>query len=644
MDLLRGELVRDGRSVRLSTRELELLTYLAMRSDRAISREELLTEVWEHHPDSLSRAVDKTMTRLRAKLEVDPAAPDHLVTVFGEGYRFVPRVKTAEFPLVGSPTNLPAPIDRFVGRDDLLAAVDAAFGEGRRLVTLLGLGGIGKTRTALRYSQRQVDRGEMRGGIWLVDLTAAATADDLVREVSQALGLGVPPGTPDAVAQVGRAAAARGELLLLLDNLDDVAEAAAEPILAWLRAAPDLRLLGTSRRALHGAGEHVIEVGPLPADDASKLYADRAAAAGGRRGAEGGAALVERLQGIPLAIELAATRARVSLPSELADDLDSLLDLEGPAGGSPRHTSLREVLGASWQRLPPALAESLRACALFEGGFDRAAADEVFAIEDRSATQDVLAQLRDRSLLRAWIPDGAPGWRFGLFPVVRQFVVEAEAAPEGAEERHARWYLRLAERLLPATRRAGAERARRKLAVERANLLAVAERFAQTRPGWVARAVLSVDPVNTTRAPTEGDLVRLETALKQAIAAGDAALELEVRAALGSALWGRGRRAESDAALQGADLKADPAGAVRVLGRLAVNRMYAGDSPGAREILDRSLAMLEPLDLPLEEADALGQIGVGLNRQGRPRDALPFMGGRSPSSSPRTTSCGSARG
>jgi predicted ATPase len=185
-------------------------------------------------------------------------------------------------------------------------------------VTRSGLGGIGKTRLALRFAW--VWRGDYPGGTWFCDLASARSVDGIVHAVAR--GLNVPLGRADPVQQLGAAISGRGECLVVLDNFEQVAAHAEATLGTWLERAPLARFVVTSRELLGIAGEQVLALGPLPRDDAVTMFRIRARAAGGAAAFDAVdeaalSPLVDLLDGFPLAIELAAARTRLLRPLAL---------------------------------------------------------------------------------------------------------------------------------------------------------------------------------------------------------------------------------------------------------------------------------------------------------------------------------------
>ena len=215
-------------------------------------------------------------------------------------------------PLKRGATNLRPSRTRFIGRGAELDACCARLEGGARILTILGPGGCGKTRLSRSVAARQMDAHA--GGAWFVELAEALSLGDIVAAVAAVLSVPLAMGSPhEHVRQLGRALAARDPLILVLDNVEQVIDAAAEAVGYWIETAPGLRIVATSRQRLHVGGEAFVELGPLCDADALALFIDRAeeAAPGFARTDERILAITRCVDSIPLAIELAA--ARVSL-------------------------------------------------------------------------------------------------------------------------------------------------------------------------------------------------------------------------------------------------------------------------------------------------------------------------------------------
>jgi predicted ATPase len=289
----------------------------------------------------------------------------------------------------------------FVGRARELHALSTLLEQGARLVTLLGAPGVGKTRLALELAARKL-RAEP-GSVWVADLSRASDQGDINRALAEALGW---PSSELSSERLSDELARRGRQLVVLDGFENLVEHAASTLGVWLTRAPELGVLVASRRRLGRSGEVLFELEPLDDAAALALFVDRARAA--QPGFDPVAAelqllpeLMRALDGLPLAIELAASRLRV-LPIaaliERAADLPSLLVDEGRRG---RGASLDAALERSWSTLESWQRSALASCCTFDAPFSLAAAESLLARGSYGARSvlDVLQSLRDCSLL-----------------------------------------------------------------------------------------------------------------------------------------------------------------------------------------------------------------------------------------------------
>jgi predicted ATPase/DNA-binding SARP family transcriptional activator len=375
-------------------------------------------------------------------------------------------------------SNLPAQLTSFVGRDEDLERVASRLLAESRLVTLTGPGGAGKTRLAVEVGARIVDQAS--DGVWFVPLAPVRDAIDVPQAVLTVLGAW--PADPveaarlaamDPLERLGEVLAARS-LFLVLDNCEHVLDAVATLAGQVLANAPGVRILATSREPLGLTGETLCPVPslPLPADDADasqvarnpavRLFADRAAAV--RPGfqvddvsAGPVAAICRALDGIPLAIELAAARVRALTPQQVAERLDDRFALLSVGTRSvPRHQTLRAIVDWSWDLLDETERGVLRRLSVFRGGATPEAAEHVCApggrTGGRTAVVDVIASLLDKSLVTA-VGDGHV--RYGLLETVRAYAADRLAESGEADlaaAAHADYFLDLAERAEPQLR------------------------------------------------------------------------------------------------------------------------------------------------------------------------------------------------
>ncbi|MBX2802482.1 MAG: winged helix-turn-helix domain-containing protein [Myxococcales bacterium] len=453
-DLAKGSATRPDGVVHLTRMEVRLLRFLAAHPHRPISQQELLLKVWGYREGTRSRTVATTMHRLRKKVEVHPSAPIHLRSVYGVGFSFVPseepvrHVASAPPPPLPDEGRVPAPRDRLVGREELLADVRQRWAD-TRLVTLWGPPGSGKTRLAYEIAHET----PLPGGSALVDLSNASTRLHVVQAAARAIGA----SSPSDMSQTLRS---RGGMLLVLDNCETVLESLAEPVSDWLDNAPELRVLATSRHPVRLRGEHLVTVpplalpsGPTPsevrASSAAQLFSIRARATGTELAPTPATAaeicrIVTLLDGLPLALELAAGRCHTltleTLRQRLEHHLDALVSTERDR--DPRHRALHAALDCSWSLLEPGQRRALGRLSTFAGGAHERAAVAVVADGEEQQARAWLDALARHGLLRRDEDPLLGEMRLSLLHVVRTYAAAKldtpgafpGSGPEGTEE------------------------------------------------------------------------------------------------------------------------------------------------------------------------------------------------------------------
>lgn len=395
---------------------------------------------------------------------------------------------------VVEPVRLPVPLTGLVGRDDDIAAIVDRVEHGTRFVTLAGPGGIGKSRLAIAAARAAAQ--DFEDGAVFVDLSAVHDPQRVPNRIAQALGV---RDTGDAPILDNLVTALRDRrILLVLDNFEQVLDAA--PMLTQLLAAsPGLSLLVTSRSLLRVSAEQSYEVGPLAEDSSVSLFVERAHAVKPDfeitpENAEAVARVCTALDGVPLAIELAAARIRVLSPAELLDRLDRRLSvLVGGSRDLPeRQQTIRRTIEWSTQLLTPEQRRLLARLGVFEGGFTLEAAESVGADDDDGA--DVLSDLAvlvDSSLVSQHDSDDRP--RFTMQAIVREYAREqlhGDGELERARDAHARYFIDLGARARLPLKAGGQREWMLRLGDERDNLRA-AERYLLDARDWDRAAQLA---------------------------------------------------------------------------------------------------------------------------------------------------------
>ena len=376
-------------------------------------------------------------------VEPGPRLRELQARILGQDDRLVPAGPAA----AGRGGNLPPRLGRLIGREkDLEVVADAlaAF----PVVTLVGPGGIGKTRLALAAARRAGT-----DAAWLVDLAEIASAGDVPRAVAGTLG--VKEGPAPAIV----AALRPRRMLLVLDNCEHLVDGAAELAQAIAEGCPEVRILATSRQHLglsHGF-ERLIAVAPLdPGGAGAELFNERAGAVSPAFDAQAWrqavVAICRHLDGVPLAIELAAARTTSLTPADIAGRLDDHLRLlaRGRRAGAERHRTLRATVQWSYDLLSPSARRLFQQLSVFVGPFDLAATQTVAADPAIPADEvgDLLSDLAERSMLA--VEPGPFSGRFRLLETMRQFAAGELASSGDAGQvagRHARWCLGQAARI-----------------------------------------------------------------------------------------------------------------------------------------------------------------------------------------------------
>ena len=477
------------------------------------------------------------------------------------------------------PGSLPAPPTRTIGRDRELREISRKLLDPRtRLVTLVGPGGIGKTRLAVELARR-LD-AELADGAVIVDLAPVSDPAQLLPAIGRALGLreGATPW-PELLADHLRGL----ELLIVLDNLEHLADATT-PLGVLVAGAPRLTLLATSRRVLRLAAEEIVEVEPLDRPAALELLEERVGAAAARAAPETDVldAISRRLEGLPLAIELAAPWFRALSADELLERLDSRLQvLAGGARDQPaRQRTMRSALDWSYELLEPDAQRLLGRLSIFSGGFTSEAA---LAVGVEGSTIEQLALLVDASVVRR------AGDRYGLLDLVREYAGELPSADDAGRDLHALHFVRVAER-------------------------AEAELTGAEQGVWLALL--------------EAEHDNLRAALDWTAGSGDRSVGLRLAAALGRFWYVRGYLSEGlDRLLQAAGRAgdADPQTHAKALRAASAIGLLRGDYAQAHDLAERALELYQRAGDAAGVARCLSNLGAILHAQNRLDEAATTL-------------------
>jgi predicted ATPase/DNA-binding winged helix-turn-helix (wHTH) protein len=450
LDAANRRFTRGGQEYALEPKVFAVLLQLLMRPGKLLTREELLDAVWGHRyvtPSTLNRVI----ALARRSLAEEADGQKFIQTVHGSGYRFVGTIEafasaaTQPRALFGPPAaaRLPARLHTLIGREQELGQIGDLL-QGGRSLTVLGTGGMGKTQCALAFAHEQAQH--YPDGVWFFDLVPMRSADEWLRAL--ALGVSVAaPGQVELLGKISHALAGR-RALLLLDNCDRVSSGVGELIVELLRATDHLKVLATSQQQLNFVGERVLRLPPLrlpairhPTDEAelrevtgspavSLLLARiRDAQPDFKLTANNSPAVVdicERLDGMPLALELAAARFALLSPDQVLERLDQRFRFltSDSAGRDHRHRNLVALLEWSFALLSPAEQRFLAWLGVFVQGWAVDAAIDL-AVPFGSTPEmivDLLTGLVSKSLVVVDQSVSPP--RYRLLESVREFALE----------------------------------------------------------------------------------------------------------------------------------------------------------------------------------------------------------------------------
>lgn len=468
-------LLRDGEPVPLEPKVFETLLVLIRHDGRLVGKEELMRSVW---PDSFVEESNLTrnVSVLRKALSSNSGVPRYIETVPRCGYRFVGEVRrlTGERATRANVDdlrrhNVPDQLTSFIGRDREIKEIEQLLAS-TRLLTLTGAGGCGKTRLALQVAVASLPRFE--DGAWLVELAPLSDANLVTQSVATVLGVreGSTRSLRDSVLEHLR----NRHVLLVLDNCEHVIGACAELAEALVRGAPHLRILATSREGLGISGETVWYVPPLSLPDtsralspeslfeceAARLFVERATAVNpsltvGPHHVVAIADICHRLDGLPLAIELAAARVNVLSVDQINIRLNDRFRLL--TGGSrtslPRHRTLEGTVAWSYDLLSATERQVLCELSVFPSGWSLEASEEVCSGDcvERRDVLDLLSHLVNRSLVVVESDSrGEP--RYRCLETVRQYGrdrLRESAGSNRVRNRHLGFFFDLAKRAEP---------------------------------------------------------------------------------------------------------------------------------------------------------------------------------------------------
>ena len=337
--------------------------------------------------------------------------------------------------------NIPVDDSVFVGRVEEFATLVSHLTRGERLVSIIGTGGAGKTRLSRRIANHF--SAHFAGGAWFVDLSDATNEEGIVRAVAKAMKIHLPVSeahTP--IAQLGAAIAKRERLLMVLDNFEQLVSHANATIGHWLQSAPNVHFLVTTREGLMIPKELRVPLEPLSKAEAIELLQQRAHLAGAdwtetAQPAPVLGQIVDALDRLPLAIELAAARARMLTPMELHQRLEERFKLLRDTTGSAnsRQGDLHALIDWSWQRLEPWEQSALAQLSVFRGGFSMDAAEAIVNLEpwqNAPWVLDTIGALLDKSLLHTQTIDGQP--RLYMYISIREFAAAQLSRARGGED------------------------------------------------------------------------------------------------------------------------------------------------------------------------------------------------------------------
>jgi non-specific serine/threonine protein kinase len=506
-------LLAEGTVIPLRPRAFDLLTAFVDRAGHLVTKDELLDRVWP------GVVVEEAALHVQVSALRKVLGTDAIATVSGRGYRFSLPVATVEVPQATLKHNLPSQVTSFIGREQEIAQLKELVTT-HRLVTLTGAGGAGKTRLAIEVAGAIVD--SYRDGVWLVELAALADPALVPQALATVLAIKDQPGRLliDTISEY----LASKRMLLIVDNAEHLLEPCIQVLHGILRRSAQITILVTSRERLGIAGELTYRVPSLTVPSANesatpeallayegvRLFVDRARLLRPdfEITTDNTAAVISicsRLDGIPLAIELAAPRLRSMALGELNQRLDQRFALltDGSRAALPRHRTLRSVIDWSYDLLGDAERALFARASVFAGGWTLARAQAVCSgdVIEADSVMDLLTSLIDKSLVAIIERDGVT--RYSMLETVRQYAVDRlrETGEQSQwQDRHLTSFLALAEKSLNVRDRDKGRHLIEEVANEHDNMRAALQWCTTTETGDGLRLTASLFRFWTIRA------------------------------------------------------------------------------------------------------------------------------------------------
>lgn len=562
-------------------------------------------------------------------------------------------------------TNLPPPRTSFVGRKAEMEEVLRLLKDAPALVTLTGPGGSGKTRLAQEIGWELIDR--LQGGVWFADLTEARNVEGVAYAVASSLRVPLTTNEPpeSAVAGILRA---RGDCLLILDNFEQVAEAAHQTAGLWAKRAPHLRILVTSRAVLGLEGERVREIRPLTVPgreaartlskqaaerfDAVKLFIERAELTNlsfelDEKNAPAVAEICAVLEGLPLSIELAAARVSIMKPEQMIGRLDQKFELlrSSRRDLNDRQRSLFATIDWSYQLLSEQEKDVFEQLGVFKGGFFLGAAEAVVQSRQTGGAgiMDIIQSLRDKSLLHSF--DTQSETRFAMYDAIAEFAyAKRQGWPDGEREvalrmRHATHYSTYAEKWDRTLFTGQVVEAVERLAFEQENIFSAqdflvsrvrevrGDKRAELR-NMLARITLGMAHVMRVRGPAGERVPRLARAV-DALGGEDSEDLARLLVALSMAHSDRGEMGPAEERAGQSLEMSRRVGSARTESMALMQQGWLlstrGDLLRSQDLHEQALPILRSAGDKRNEARTLGRLGYLLVRNGRPEDGVKAL-------------------